>query len=115
MNFALVYLINRFFYRLGDFFHHWYADGSRNFALAFVAALENLDRQFAVRITLKFLFQPLYKDYSPVGRVLGVIFRSGRIATGLLMFTFCAILFFIAYAVWLLIPPFLIIYAAIQY
>ena len=29
MNFALVYLIRRFLYVLGNFFHHWYVDGSR--------------------------------------------------------------------------------------
>src|SRR3989344_5656628 len=115
MNFAIIYLLHRFVFRLGDVFHHWYAGGSRNFALAFVAALENLDRQFAVRITLKFLFQPLYKDYSPVGRVLGVIFRSGRIATGILMYVLCAIVFLLVYLLWLLIPPFLILYAAVQY
>ena len=114
MNFALVYLINRFFYRIGDFFHHWYWDGSRNFARALIAFLENLDRTFAVRLTFKFLFQPLYKDYSAVGRILGVIFRSGRIAIGLIIYTFSALLFFSIYLAWLLLPPALIIYAAIQ-
>ncbi len=114
MNFALVYLANRALYRVIDFFHHWYWDGSRNFARAFIAFLENLDRTFAVRLTFKFLFQPLYKDYSPVGRVLGVIFRSGRIATGLAVYVFFALIFFLLYLAWLLLPPALIMYAAIQ-
>jgi hypothetical protein len=114
MNFAIIYLAHRILYRLGDFFHHWYWDGSRNFARAFIASLENLDRTFAVRLTFKFLFQPLYKDYSPVGRLLGPIFRSGRVAIGGLVYVCFALLFFFVYLAWLLLPPVLIIYAAIQ-
>lgn len=39
MDFALVYLLRRFVYRLADFFRHWYADGSRAIARRFMAAM----------------------------------------------------------------------------
>lgn len=115
MNFALVYLIHRALYRLGDFFHHWYWDGSRHFANQFILFLENLDRTFAVRITLRFLFQPLYKDYSPVGRIMGFIFRSLRVVIGTVLYVFFAAIFFAIYLAWLLAPPVIIFYAALNY
>jgi hypothetical protein len=110
MDFALVYLTGRFFYRLRDFFHHWYVDASRHFAYAFTAFLESLDRTFAVKITLKYFFYPLYKDYSVIGRVLGVIFRSGRIIIGVAVYAFWTALFGLVYLAWILIPPILIFY-----
>ncbi len=37
MSFAPLYLLNRFFFRVSDFFHHWYGDGSRVFRKRFLA------------------------------------------------------------------------------
>jgi hypothetical protein len=110
MNFALVYLINRAFYRLGDFFYHWYVDASRNFTRWFVSFLEKLDRTLAIRVTFRYLFQPLYKDYTIVGRFLGFIFRSLRILLGLAVYLFLALVFLLLFAIWLLIPLIVIIY-----
>ena len=36
MDFSLIYLVHRFFYRFFDFFHHWYVDGSRWFGRKFM-------------------------------------------------------------------------------
>ncbi|MEK7546986.1 MAG: hypothetical protein AAB536_02295 [Patescibacteria group bacterium] len=110
MNFALVYLIQRFFYRIFDFFHHWYADASKVFFHRFVSFLESLDRTIALRVTLRYFFQPLYKDYTVIGRILGVVFRSGRIIIGLGVYAFTAIIFLIIYALWLAAPIVLIFY-----
>jgi len=111
MNFAPNYLAVRLFYRLLDFFHHWYVDGSRNFTHYFINFLEGLDRWIAFRITLKHFFQPLYKDYTLIGRILGVIFRSGRLTIGLVIYTFVSVLFLAIYLIWLAIPPSIIFYA----
>lgn len=110
MNFSLVYLGNRFFYRLFDFFHHWYIDGSKVFFHHFISFLERLDRRFAVKVTLRYFFQPLYKDYSIVGRILGVIFRSGRIIIGTVAYLFIAVIFLAIYLLWLLAPVIIIFY-----
>lgn len=111
MNFALVYLLHRALYRLGDFFHHWYIDGTRAFAHKFISLLEELDRTFAISITFRYLFQPLYKDYSVVGRIVGFVFRSGRILIGGVVYVFVAVLFLVAYFAWLVIPPAILFYA----
>lgn len=105
MNFALVYLAHRPFYRLVDFFHHWYVDGPRYFAHGFISFLERLDQTLAIRITFRYLFQPLYKDYTIIGRILGFIFRSIRIAIGLAVYLFFSIVFIVFYLAWVSVPP----------
>ncbi|MBI4085710.1 MAG: hypothetical protein HY433_00470 [Candidatus Liptonbacteria bacterium] len=110
MNFSLIYLANRFFYRLFDFFHHWYVDGSRVFFHHFISFLERLDRYFAVKITVRYFFRPLYGDYTIMGRVLGVFFRSARILIGSAVYLFFSAIFLVVYFLWLLVPAILILY-----
>lgn len=110
MNFSLVYLVQRFFFRLGDFFHHWYVDGSRHLLHWFVSFFERLDRTFAVRITYRYLFQPLYKDYSVIGRLLGFIFRASRVIVGSVIYLFFAALFLVVFVFWLLALPAAVFY-----
>jgi len=112
MDFAPIYLIQRLFYRLIDFFHHWYVDGSRVIAHRFISTLEVADQSFAVKITLRYFFQPLYRDYTIIGRVLGIIFRSGRILIGLAVYLVIAALFLLFYFAWLAVPAVILFYAA---
>ena len=100
----MVYLAHRVWYRLFDFFRRWYLDGSKIFLNHFISFLERLDQTFAVRITLRYFFQPLYKDYTIVGRILGVVFRSGRLAIGTAVYACVAAVFLALYAIWLFIP-----------
>ncbi|MFA6354585.1 MAG: hypothetical protein WCX12_02805 [Candidatus Paceibacterota bacterium] len=108
MNFAPVYLVVRFFILIGDFLHHWYIDGSRRLADFFVSSFEKLDQTLAIRITVKYFFQPLYKDFTILGRILGVIFRSGRILIGLVVYLIVAGVFLAVYLVYVLLLPVLI-------
>lgn len=112
MQFSGAYLAQRFLYRILDFFHHWYIDGSRAFGRRFMAMIASADRSIALRVTVRHFFEPLYKDYSFVGRILGVIFRTFRIAIGLVVYCFFAVIFLIAYAIWLIIPLLTLYYAA---
>jgi hypothetical protein len=112
VNFALIYLAHRFFYRVFDFFRHWYADGSRAIGHRFMATLASADQSLALKITLRHFFEPLYKDYTVIGRILGIIFRSGRIAIGAVVYVFLASVFAIVYLIWLFIPVGIILYGA---
>ena len=112
MDFAPVYLIQRLFYRVGDFFHHWYVDGSRTIGNKFIVTLEAADQSFAVKITLRHFFEPLYKDYSVIGRILGVVFRTGRVLVGGVFYLLIALVFAVVYLAWLLVPVVLLWYVA---
>src|SRR5438552_3732631 len=104
MEFAPIYLVRRFFYRFFDFFHHWYVDGSRAFGRTFIGTLAEIDRVMALKITLRYFFQPLYKDYTVMGRILGIIFRTFRIAIGAVVYLMIMAVFLAAYLVWIAIP-----------
>ena len=110
-DFALGYLFHRFFYRIFDFFQHWYVGGSRVIAHVFISTLEHIDRSLAVKITIVHFFEPLYKDYSVVGRVLGIIFRTFRIAIGTVVYVVITFFFLIGYLAWIAIPPVLLFFA----
>lgn len=112
MDFAPAYLVGRLIYRFIDFFHHWYVDGSREIAHRFITSLAETDRSLALKVTLRHLTEPLYGDYSAVGRVLGVIFRLGRILVGVVAYLFIAIVFILFYLAWMLLPLVLLFYAA---
>jgi hypothetical protein len=109
-DFAPGYLLYRFFYRIFDFGRHWYVHGSRMIAHQFISTLESADKSFAVKITLTHFFEPLYKDYSIIGRILGFIFRLARVAVGLVVYVVIAAIFAVAYIVWVLVPPALVFF-----
>lgn len=102
--FAFTYLLHRFFFRLADFFHHWYVDALRYLMHWFISFLERLDRFFAVRVTLKFIFQPLWKDYTIIGRIMGFVFRFGRVVAGVGVYFVFALFFAAAYLFWIFLP-----------
>ena len=112
MEFAPVYLIQRLWFRIYSFFKHWYGDGSRAIWGRFLLTLATADRSFAVKVTLRHFFEPLYKDYSGVGRVVGIIFRSGRIIIGGVVYLFIALFFALIYGTWLAIPVLVLWYVA---
>ena len=108
MDFSVVYLARRFFYHFLDFFHHWYVDGSRVIGRRFMATLTAADQSLAVAITMRHFFEPLYKDYSVIGRILGIVFRSVRVAIGGVFYLILAFAFALVYLVWLSIPAFIL-------
>jgi hypothetical protein len=108
VTFAPIYLIQRFFFRVSDFFHHWYADATKILIHRFILFLRGIDQSIALRITLKYLFTPLYKDYTIVGRVVGPIFRIFRALIGIVIYAILSAIFAALFVAWLLIPPFII-------
>lgn len=108
---SLVYIVRRFFFCIYNFFHHWYVDGSRAIGRRFMAAMTRADQTLAVAITLRHFFEPLYKDYSVVGRIMGIIFRTFRVIIGSAIYVVLAAAFAAVYIVWLAIPAVIIFYA----
>ena len=104
----IIYLFKRFIYRLKEFLRHWYI---KSFFIYFdfvVSFLERLDRIFAFKITLRFLFHPLYGDYSVLGRILGFIFRINRLIVAGLVYSAVIVVAVILYLVWLTAPIYIV-------
>ncbi len=77
-----------------------------------MATLTRADQSFAVAITLRHFFEPLYKDYSVIGRILGIVFRSVRVAIGGVCYLVIALVFAAVYLIWIAIPAVILFYAA---
>ena len=100
------YLFSRLAFRFGSFFRSWYVGGSRRYASAALNFFEILDRGFALKITLRHLFKPMYGDYSAVGYGLGFLFRAVRLLIG-------SVVYVAAAACWLLVYIFLVLFPAL--
>lgn len=105
---AFSYLVGRFIYRVSDFLRHWYWHSMRIYSNRVLDLLEAVDYRLAWRITLKNLFEPLYKDYTAMGYVLGFSFRALRLCIGGLIYLFVFAVAIALYAVWIAIPAYLI-------
>jgi len=115
MNFAFVYLIYRFFFNIYNFLRHWYIFGTRFILHFWIGTLKKIDKTFAVKINLKYFFAPLYKDYSIIGRILGIIFRTIRIIIGIIIYFFVTILFLGIVLFWVFLLPLILVLIFINY
>ena len=115
MNFAFGYLIYRFFFNIYNFLRHFYVFGTRYILHFWIGTLEKLDKTFAVKINLKYFFVPLYKDYSLMGRILGIIFRTIRIIIGTVIYFFVSILFLGIVLFWIFLLPLILILVFTNY
>lgn len=105
---AFTYLARRFFYRAWTFLEHWYVRSGRIYSNFVLGRLERLDRVLAWKITARHLLEPLYKDYSVIGYMLGFLFRFVRLIVASAVY---AVVFIVAvgcYLLWLALPLYLI-------
>lgn len=99
------FIFNQIFHEIVCFFRRWYLERSERFWSAVFAFLGVLDKNFAVAINARLWLQPLYGDYSPVGRILGPILRTIRIVFGGSVYSFVLFLAGLIWLVWLLSIP----------
>ncbi|MDO8601644.1 MAG: hypothetical protein Q7R62_00720 [bacterium] len=106
---VITYLLGRTVYRIKLFFSDWYIGGFRFVSRRTIDLLESLDRTWALAITFKNIFQPLYQDHTFTGRILGFIFRSIRIVIGIGLYVLIIVAAVIIYAI-IAITPLYILY-----
>lgn len=104
----IVYLFNRFILRVREFFRHWYINSFFAWSHFVISALERLDRFFALKITWRHFFEPLYQDRTFLGYILGFIFRSGRLVLGISVYLPLIFLAIIGYFIWLAVPLYVV-------
>lgn len=74
----------------------------------FIDLLNDWDRFFALKITIRHWLQPLYQDRTLIGYILGPIFRTGRIIVAVAVYLVATVVAILFYLLWLLIPPYVI-------
>lgn len=104
----IIYLFNRFIFRLQEFLRHWYIDGFFAYKHIVFSFLGKLDKFFALKITWRYLFQPLYQDRNFLGYILGFIFRFGRLLMSGFIYLIIIAVALVLYLVWMTIPAYAI-------
>ncbi len=108
---AIRYLVARFFYRIWQFLVHWYGHGFLLFWEKTFVVFALIDHVIALRITLRYFFEPLYRDYTTLGRVLGIIFRSGRVLLGVVVYAVLGAFALALYVIWAFLPLYILSHA----
>jgi len=108
MTTVISYIALRFVYRIVMFFEHFYVGG---FVVIYGVAesiIRYLEGVFAIVITARNFFKPLFQDRNFLGYILGFIFRSGRILIGASIYLVVIIIISAIYIAWSFIPVYLI-------
>ncbi len=114
MDIFLIYLFDRFIYRISHFIRHWYPDSFFAYSRFVIARLEDLDQTFALKVTLRNLFQPLYQERNPIGYILGFIFRFLRLLIGGVVYGTIIIFAAVLFLMWAAIPAYILLKIAGQ-
>ncbi|MFA6897189.1 MAG: hypothetical protein WCQ96_02810 [Patescibacteria group bacterium] len=90
---------------IAGFLFFWYVQGSKDFWRREINMVKGVERDIGILINLKLILQPIYGDYSLIGKLIGPIFRLGRVLLGCLFVILLSGLIVVCYALWLLLPP----------
>ncbi len=88
-----------------DFFSFWYITSSKAFWYKEIYFIKGIERDMGVLINLKLMFQPIFGDYSYMGRVIGPIFRLGRVLIGFIIMAVSIVAVTAIYLIWIILPP----------
>jgi len=102
------YIVNlpiRFVKGIKHFFYFWYIKSSEGFWKEEILFIKQIERDIGIIINIKLIFKPIYGDYSYMGRVVGPIFRFGRVIVGIAIITVSAVFITCAYLIWIILPP----------
>lgn len=89
------------------FLRNWYEGGFYAFMKFLFFAMERVDKVFALRITMRYFFTPLYNDRTILGYILGVLLRSCRILISLPIYGGVGFIILILMFVWMILPVFI--------
>lgn len=87
-----------------DFLYFWYIRSSKDFLRGEMNAIKGVERDIGILINLKLIFQPIYGDYSILGKLIGPILRLGRVFFGFALVVFLSMIIVVLYVLWLLLP-----------
>ncbi len=88
-----------------NFFYFWYAQGLKKFLNKEINFLKEVGHDSGVIVHMKHLTDPLFGDYTYLGRAIGFFFRIGFIMIGgviMIASIFASIFLFV---IWIILPP----------
>jgi len=101
---SVIYFFKKILDAIVSLLKHWYIDSFYMIYDVLVRTIKKLDRKWALKITLRHFFRPLYQDYSWQGYILGIGFRFFRVILASINYFFILVFFLAMYAFWCLLP-----------
>lgn len=89
---------------LRRFFYHWYILAWHYYWGSVAGFIAVFDRTIALRVTARYLFRPLYQDYSLFGYLFGVCARMIRLLIGLVVYGVIMVSAIVLYSLWFFLP-----------
>ncbi len=103
-----IYLLWQIYSGITNFLEDWYTDGFRWWLEHLLGFLEELDKVFALKVTLRHFTEPLYGDRTIMGFFLGLIWRTLRIIAASVIYFLVILVAVTLYLFWAILPPFLL-------
>ena len=94
-----------------DFFRWYFIKAPRYIFLIIKRAAVLTNFNLGLSLTAKLLFTPLFRDYTLVGRLIGLCFRISALVLSFLVMASLLIVALLLPSVWYLFPVFLFVYA----
>jgi hypothetical protein len=82
----------------------WYSVGLPRLMQRIRVLINGFEAQLAIKATLTHLSEPLFQDYTLAGRIIGSLFRLGRIALGCILYLVIGLFGGLAIILWSLAP-----------
>lgn len=95
----------KFFYKsLYDFLYFWYFKGSLDFWRRELDFIKSTERDMGLVLNLKLITQPIFGDYTYMGRIIGPIFRLFRVLSSVIILLISCLAIIVAYFIWIALP-----------
>ncbi|MBU0706856.1 hypothetical protein KKG41_00605 [Patescibacteria group bacterium] len=83
----------------------WYSSGLKMAALFVFRKISDAEQALAIGILLRYLFKPMYADYTKSGRAISLVVRIIHLCVLLVLFIVATIFYFTLFIVWLMLIP----------
>ncbi|MDP2696106.1 MAG: hypothetical protein Q8O87_02525 [bacterium] len=96
------------------FLRHWYVGGFFVISHHSLNILQLLDRRLALKVTFRHWLKPLYQDYTAMGYIFGLVFRTTRVFIASLIYAALILVAAAVYIIWAVAPVYIIYFGIIN-
>lgn len=79
----------------------WYTKGTKQIAAFILRKISDVEHALGFSIILKYLFQPMYADYTKSGRMISFVFRILQLSVVMIIMSVTVVFYFILLIIWL--------------
>ncbi len=90
---------------IGHFPFWWYTKGFKMATIFVFGKISDAEKALAIRIQLRYLFKPMYADYTKSGRAISVVMRLIVLGFKSVIMAVALVFWLIVLVIWITLPP----------